>query len=172
LASTNRPSPAKEVEVAFQWNIVLTTRASIVRETHSRLYEGGIARRGIRQSASANVVNRYARKRNLLRKRTRTWPAEDIARASRRSVFRSPGRAAVRGVRRRASSATSPFRSLVERATNEIRSPTGSREESKRADRSSPSRCKRPRAGQAARHARGSQRRRARSTAPDSRAAS
>jgi len=100
--------------VAFQWN------TGYYESIHSfangiATIEGGMHEEGFRK-AITNVVNRYARKRNLQRK-GREPGGEDIREASRRSCpFAWQSRSS--RVRRRASSATSP--SFVgERATNE-----------------------------------------------------
>jgi DNA gyrase subunit B len=114
---TNRPNPDQEVEVAFQWN------TGYYESIHSfangiATIEGGMHEEGFRK-AITNVVNRYARKRNLLKEKDENLkPVRTSAKASPRSCsVRWPSRSS--RVRPRASSATSSIRSLVERATNE-----------------------------------------------------
>jgi len=159
--------PGQEVEVAFQWN------TGYYESIHSfangiATIEGGMHEEGFRK-AITNVVNRYARKRNLLRK-GREPGRRGHPRGPHGDRVRSPGRAAVRGSDE--GQARQRRHSFVGGTSTNEKLATGSRRIRKRADRSSPSRCKRH--GPVKRRATRAISRdaRARSTAPDSRASS
>ena len=71
------------------------------------------------RKAITNVVNRYARKRNLLKEKDENLKGEDIREGLDRHRLGATSQTRSSRVRRRASSATSSIRSMVERATNE-----------------------------------------------------
>ena len=73
-----------------------TTSRSSPSPTASRTIEGGMHEEGFRK-ALTNVVNRYARKRNLLKEKDENLRGEDIREGLTAIISRAPGRAPVRG---------------------------------------------------------------------------
>ncbi len=112
----SQPEEGQEVEVAFQWN------TGYYESIHSfangiATIEGGMHEEGFRK-AITNVVNRYARKRNLLKEKEENLAGEDIR----------EGLTAIVSVRltdpqfegqTKGKLGNVSIRSLVERATNE-----------------------------------------------------
>ncbi len=107
---------AQEVEVAFQWNTGYYESIYSFANGISTI-EGGMHEEGFRK-ALTNVVNRYARKRNLLKEKEENLKGEDIR----------EGLTAIVSVRllepqfegqTKSKLGNVSMRSLVERATNE-----------------------------------------------------
>src|ERR1700691_4841367 len=108
--------PNQEVEVAFQWNTAYYESIHSFANGISTI-EGGMHEEGFRK-AITNVVNRYARKRNLLKEKDENLLGEDIR----------EGLTAIISVRlsdpqfegqTKGKLGNVSIRSLVERATNE-----------------------------------------------------
>ena len=118
----------QEVEVAFQWN------TGSYESIHSfangiATIEGGMHEEGFRK-AITNVVNRYARKRNLLKEKDDNLLGEDIAKDF-RDRLGSPRRATIEG-QTKGKLGNVSIRSLVERATNEKLAELAGRESPRR----------------------------------------
>jgi DNA gyrase subunit B len=116
VASFERSEPEHEVEVALQWNTgyheSIHSFANGISTTEGGMHEEGF------KKALTNVVNRYARTRNLLKEKEDNLLGEDIR----------EGLTAIVAVRlkdpqfegqTKAKLGNVPVRSLVERATNE-----------------------------------------------------
>jgi DNA gyrase subunit B len=116
VASFERTEPEHEVEVALQWNTgyheSIHSFANGISTTEGGMHEEGF------KKALTNVVNRYARTRNLLKEKEDNLLGEDIR----------EGLTAIVAVRlkdpqfegqTKAKLGNVPVRSLVERATNE-----------------------------------------------------
>jgi DNA gyrase subunit B len=108
--------PAQEVEVAFQWN------TGYYESIHSfangiATIEGGMHEEGFRK-AITNVVNRYARKRNLLKEKDENLAGEDIREGLTAIVSVRLAEPQFEG-QTKGKLGNVSIRSLVERATNE-----------------------------------------------------
>ena len=116
VAAFERSEPEHEVEVALQWNTgyheSIHSFANGISTTEGGMHEEGF------KKALTNVVNRYARTRNLLKEKEDNLLGEDIR----------EGLTAIVAVRlkdpqfegqTKAKLGNVPVRSLVERATNE-----------------------------------------------------
>ncbi len=108
--------PAQEVEVAFQWN------TGYYESIHSfangiATIEGGMHEEGFRK-AITNVVNRYARKRNLLKEKDENLAGEDIREGLTAIVSVRLAEPQFEG-QTKGKLGNVAIRSLVERATNE-----------------------------------------------------
>jgi DNA gyrase subunit B len=116
VASFERAEPDHEVEIALQWNTgyheSIHSFANGISTTEGGMHEEGF------KKALTNVVNRYARNRNLLKEKEENLLGEDIR----------EGLTAIVSVRlkdpqfegqTKAKLGNVPVRSLVERATNE-----------------------------------------------------
>jgi len=116
VGSYDTAEPGQEVEVAFQWNTGYYESIFSFANGISTI-EGGMHEEGFRK-ALTNVVNRYARKRNLLKEKDENLRGEDIR----------EGLTAIISVRltepqfegqTKSKLGNVSIRSLVERATNE-----------------------------------------------------
>ena len=116
VASYEQTEDAQEVEVALQWNTGFHESIHSFANGISTI-EGGMHEEGFKK-ALTNVVNRYARSRNLLKEKEDNLLGEDIR----------EGLTAIVSVRlkdpqfegqTKAKLGNVPIRSLVERATNE-----------------------------------------------------
>ncbi len=108
--------PGQEVEVAFQWN------TGYYESIHSfangiATIEGGMHEEGFRK-AITNVVNRYARKRNLLKEKDENLAGEDIREGLTAIVSVRLAEPQFEG-QTKGKLGNVAIRSLVERATNE-----------------------------------------------------
>jgi DNA gyrase subunit B len=108
--------PSQEVEVAFQWN------TGYYESIHSfangiATIEGGMHEEGFRK-AITNVVNRYARKRNLLKEKDENLAGEDIREGLTAIVSVRLAEPQFEG-QTKGKLGNVAIRSLVERATNE-----------------------------------------------------
>jgi DNA gyrase subunit B len=108
--------PTQEVEVAFQWN------TGYYESIHSfangiATNEGGMHEEGFRK-AITNVVNRYARKRNLLKEKDENLAGEDIREGLTAIVSVRLAEPQFEG-QTKGKLGNVSIRSLVERATNE-----------------------------------------------------
>jgi len=108
--------PGQEVEVAFQWN------TGYYESIHSfangiATIEGGMHEEGFRK-AITNVVNRYARKRNLLKEKDENLAGEDIREGLTAIVSVRLAEPQFEG-QTKGKLGNVTIRSLVERATNE-----------------------------------------------------
>jgi DNA gyrase subunit B len=108
--------PAQEVEIAFQWN------TGYYESIHSfangiATIEGGMHEEGFRK-AITNVVNRYARKRNLLKEKDENLAGEDIREGLTAIVSVRLAEPQFEG-QTKGKLGNVAIRSLVERATNE-----------------------------------------------------
>ncbi len=116
VASYQQAEDAQEVEVALQWNTgfheSIFSFANGISTTEGGMHEEGF------KKALTNVVNRYARSRNLLKEKEENLDGKDIR----------EGLTAIVSVRlkdpqfegqTKAKLGNVPMRSLVERATNE-----------------------------------------------------
>ena len=130
----------QEVEIAFQWNTgyyeSIYSFANGISTT-----EGGMHEEGLRK-ALTNVVNRYARKRNLLKEKEDNFKGEDIREGLTAILSVRSSATPSSKVRPRASSATSPCaRWLSVRPTRS--SPNGWTRTRAKAARSPPRRSRR-----------------------------
>jgi DNA gyrase subunit B len=112
----DQSEPAQEVEVAFQWN------TGYYESIHSfangiATIEGGMHEEGFRK-AITNVVNRYARKRNLLKEKDENLAGEDIREGLTAIVSVRLAEPQFEG-QTKGKLGNVAIRSLVERATNE-----------------------------------------------------
>ena len=108
--------PGQEVEIAFQWN------TGYYESIHSfangiATIEGGMHEEGFRK-AITNVVNRYARKRNLLKEKDENLAGEDIREGLTAIVSVRLAEPQFEG-QTKGKLGNVAIRSLVERATNE-----------------------------------------------------
>jgi DNA gyrase subunit B len=108
--------PTQEVEIAFQWN------TGYYESIHSfangiATIEGGMHEEGFRK-AITNVVNRYARKRNLLKEKDENLAGEDIREGLTAIVSVRLAEPQFEG-QTKGKLGNVSIRSLVERATNE-----------------------------------------------------
>jgi DNA gyrase subunit B len=108
--------PSQEVEVAFQWN------TGYYESIHSfangiATIEGGMHEEGFRK-AITNVVNRYARKRNLLKEKDENLAGEDIREGLTAIISVRLAEPQFEG-QTKGKLGNVAIRSLVERATNE-----------------------------------------------------
>jgi DNA gyrase subunit B len=108
--------PGQEVEIAFQWN------TGYYESIHSfangiATIEGGMHEEGFRK-AITNVVNRYARKRNLLKEKDENLAGEDIREGLTAIVSVRLAEPQFEG-QTKGKLGNVSIRSLVERATNE-----------------------------------------------------
>ncbi len=151
VGSYEQSETGQEVEVAFQWNTGYYESIYSFANGIATI-EGGMHEEGFRK-ALTNVVNRYARKRNLLKEKDENLRRRGHPRGPDRDHLGAPAPSPSSRARPRASWATS--RSARWSSAPRTRSsPTGSRRTPARAARSSPRRS-RPR-GRASRrrHAR------------------
>jgi DNA gyrase subunit B len=112
----DQSEPGQEVEVAFQWN------TGYYESIHSfangiATIEGGMHEEGFRK-AITNVVNRYARKRNLLKEKDENLAGEDIREGLTAIVSVRLAEPQFEG-QTKGKLGNVSIRSLVERATNE-----------------------------------------------------
>jgi DNA gyrase subunit B len=112
----DQSEPSQEVEVAFQWN------TGYYESIHSfangiATIEGGMHEEGFRK-AITNVVNRYARKRNLLKEKDENLAGEDIREGLTAIVSVRLAEPQFEG-QTKGKLGNVSIRSLVERATNE-----------------------------------------------------
>jgi DNA gyrase subunit B len=108
--------PSQEVEIAFQWN------TGYYESIHSfangiATIEGGMHEEGFRK-AITNVVNRYARKRNLLKEKDENLAGEDIREGLTAIVSVRLAEPQFEG-QTKGKLGNVSIRSLVEKATNE-----------------------------------------------------
>ena len=116
VGSYDQSEEGQEVEVAFQWN------TGYYESIHSfangiATIEGGMHEEGFRK-AITNVVNRYARKRNLLKEKDENLQGEDIREGLTAIVSVRLAEPQFEG-QTKGKLGNVSIRSLVERATNE-----------------------------------------------------
>jgi DNA gyrase subunit B len=116
VGSYEQSETGQEVEVAFQWN------TGYYESIHSfangiATIEGGMHEEGFRK-AITNVVNRYARKRNLLKEKDENLAGEDIREGLTAIVSVRLAEPQFEG-QTKGKLGNVSIRSLVERATNE-----------------------------------------------------
>ncbi len=107
---------AQEVEVAFQWNTGYYESIHSFANGISTI-EGGMHEEGFRK-AITNVLNRYARKRNLLKEKDENLAGEDIREGLTAIVSVKLAEPQFEG-QTKGKLGNVSIRSLVERATNE-----------------------------------------------------
>ncbi len=116
VGSYEQSEEGQEVEIAFQWN------TGYYESIHSfangiATIEGGMHEEGFRK-AITNVVNRYARKRNLLKEKDENLQGEDIREGLTAIVSVKLAAPQFEG-QTKGKLGNVSIRSLVERATNE-----------------------------------------------------
>jgi len=116
VGSFEQSEDKQEVEVAFQWN------SGYYESIHSfangiSTIEGGMHEEGVRK-ALTNVVNRYARKRNLLKEKETNLLGEDIREGLTAIISVRLAEPQFEG-QTKAKLGNVSIRSLVERTTNE-----------------------------------------------------
>jgi DNA gyrase subunit B len=116
VGSFDQSEDAQEVEVAFQWNTGYYESIFSFANGISTI-EGGMHEEGFRK-ALTNVVNRYARKRNLLKEKEENLRGEDIREGLTAIVSVRLAEPQFEG-QTKSKLGNVSIRSLVERATNE-----------------------------------------------------
>ncbi len=116
VGSFDQSETGQEVEVAFQWNTGYYESIFSFANGISTI-EGGMHEEGFRK-ALTNVVNRYARKRNLLKEKEENLRGEDIREGLTAIVSVRLAEPQFEG-QTKSKLGNVSIRSLVERATNE-----------------------------------------------------
>ena len=116
VGSYEQVEDAQEVEVAFQWNTGYYESIHSFANGISTI-EGGMHEEGFRK-AITNVVNRYARKRNLLKEKDDNLLGEDIREGLTAIISVRLAEPQFEG-QTKSKLGNVSIRSLVERATNE-----------------------------------------------------
>src|SRR5579863_608097 len=116
VGSFDQSEEGQEVEVAFQWNTGYYESIYSFANGISTI-EGGMHEEGFRK-ALTNVVNRYARKRNLLKDKEENLKGEDIREGLTAIVSVRLAEPQFEG-QTKSKLGNVSIRSLVERATNE-----------------------------------------------------
>ena len=116
VGSYEQSEESQEVEVAFQWNTGYYESIHSFANGISTI-EGGMHEEGFRK-AITNVVNRYARKRNLLKEKDENLTGEDIREGLTAIISVRLAEPQFEG-QTKGKLGNVSIRSLVERATNE-----------------------------------------------------
>ena len=116
VGSYDQSEESQEVEVAFQWNTGYYESIHSFANGISTI-EGGMHEEGFRK-AITNVVNRYARKRNLLKEKDENLLGEDIREGLTAIISVRLAEPQFEG-QTKGKLGNVSIRSLVERATNE-----------------------------------------------------